>query len=200
MICNANVMIKRRFFHVIMPIMSLSKENRTQSKKNAKKKQPVDIDIELDDIWECLIDEQTMNETLKKSFLKHLEMTFDVSQSLKRSGLSSKKYKLFLENDEEFSESVKDLSNELVDLAQSKLFEFINIEPFYKDNDGKLKKHPACSKILEATMFFLDRFGTAHGWGKRFVDKFEEKQDNTIEIIIVDPHPNKDRTKKPTGY
>ena len=155
----------------------------------------IDVIIENENKLGIFIDdEQSINETLKKSFLKHLEMTFNVSQSLKRAGLSSKQYNLFLENDEEFSQSVKDLTNSLIDIAQSKLLKLITIDPVWIDDDGNPQKHPACAEFVRATTFLLDRLGASRGWnGEPIPDLFKEKQDNTIEIIIVKP----DGTKKP---
>ncbi len=182
--------------------MSVNKSSRTTKtkKKNDEfinvappKKNDVIIENE-NKIENIIFKEQSINETLKKSFLKHLEMTFNVSQSLKRAGLSSKQYNLFLENDEQFNQSVKDLTNSLIDIAQSKLLKLITIDPVWIDDDGNPQKHPACAEFVRATTFLLDRLGATRGWnGEPIPDLYTEKQNNTIEIIIVEP----DGTKKP---
>jgi hypothetical protein len=178
--------------------MSVKVPKNTPKKTKNQKRKEFDVDLLLPEkkktIENTLENEQSINETLKKSFLKHLEMTFNVSQSLKRSGLSSRQYRLFLENDFEFNQSVQDLTDELIDFAKSKLFKFINIEPYYKDNDGNIHKHPLSKECLNATKFLLDKIGSTNGWnGELTPDIYKEKQDNTIEIVIVEP----DGTKKP---
>jgi len=169
------------------------KTRKTKTKKNDDKFIGL-VPPKKDDVLEykkinTLMDDETLiNETLKKSFLKHLEMTFNVSQSLKRSGLSSRQYRLFLENDFEFNQSVQDLTDELIDFAKSKLFKFINIEPYYKDNDGNIHKHPLSKECLNATKFLLDKIGSTNGWnGELTPDIYKEKQDNEINVYIIKP-------------
>ena len=161
----------------------------------------IDVIIENENKLGIFIDdEQSINETLKKSFLKHLEMTFNVSQSLKRAGLSSKQYNLFLENDEEFSQSVKDLTNSLIDIAQSKLLKLITIDPVWIDDEGKPHKHPACAEFVRATTFLLDRLGASRGWnGEPIPDLFKEKQDNEINVYIIKPDGTRTKQKNLLG-
>lgn len=186
--------------------MSVNKANRkTKTKKNDDKfielVPPKKDDVEEYKKINTFMDDETLiNETLKKSFLKHLEMTFNVSQSLKRSGLSSRQYRLFLENDFEFNQSVQDMTNELIDFAKSKLFKFISIEPYFKDNDGNIHRHPLSRECLNATKFLLNKIGSTNGWnGELAPDLFKQRQDNTIEIIIVKPDGTKTPKRKTLG-
>jgi len=172
--------------------MSVKSLKNTPKKTKNQKRKEIDIDSMLPEkkntIENTLENEESINKTLKKSFLKHLEMTFNVSQSLKRSGLSSKQYNLFLENDEVFSQSVKDLTNSLIDIAQSKLLKLITIDPVWVDSDGNPQKHPACAEFVRATTFLLERLGASHGWnGEPIPDLFKEKQDNEINVYIIKP-------------
>ncbi len=184
--------------------MSVKSLKNTPKKTKNQKRNEIDIDSMLPEskntIENTLENEKSINETLKKSFLKHLEMTFNVSQSLKRSGLSSKKYNLFLDNDEEFNESVKDLTNSLIDIAQSKLLKLITIDPVWIDDDGNPQKHPACAEFVRATTFLLDRLGASRGWnGEPIPDSFKEKQDNEINVYIIKPDGTKTKQNNLLG-
>lgn len=172
--------------------MSVKAIKNTPKKTKRKKSK----EIVIDDIFKknensienTLEKVSSTNETLKKSFLKHLEMTFNVSESLKRAGLSSKKYNLFLEHDEIFNQSVQDLTNSLIDYGQSKLLQFVKIDPMYVDSDGIPHKHPLANECLKATQFLLDRLGASRGWNGEPIQN-KQKIDNKIEVYIHSATP-----------
>lgn len=112
------------------------------------------------------------NPTLKKAMLEALEKSMGiVSTAAKIAGIDRTTHYLWLRNDPEYAEQVKDIENVALDFAESKLFK--NIE-----------------KAKEASIFFYLK---TKGQKRGFVERQIIEHDGGIESTIIEWKPSTEK-------
>lgn len=112
------------------------------------------------------------NSTLKKAMIEALEKSMGiVSTAAKIAGIDRTTHYVWMKNDPEYAERVKDIENVALDFAESKLFK--NIE-----------------KAKEASIFFYLK---TKGQKRGFVERQIIEHDGGIESTIIEWKPSTEK-------
>jgi hypothetical protein len=111
----------------------------------------------------------------KQMFLQVFEKSLGViSAACKASNISRQTYYIWIANDPEFAEQVKEINEQTLDFAESKLFKAI-------DNVN-----------VTAIIFFLKNKGKSRGYQNEIDGQLAQNTPQKIEISILNPKPDED--------